>query len=234
MNRRIAVVDDDRNIRHLIESYLQHAGFDTVGLATAEEAWQLWQNDPPSLFVLDVMLPGMDGFELCRQIRQEDEIPIIIVSARDEEIDRVLGIELGSDDYLTKPFSPVELVARVKRLLYRLDVSQQGRGGVAAKGESGSIELKFAADQRSVQVGDKTVELTEKEYLFLKFLWANKNRPCSREEILNYVWGDGLHANDRMVDTVVKRLRKKLTGMSVESVWGYGYRLRIEGHPGEA
>ncbi len=118
-NYLIAIVDDDEHIRNLVEAYLKKENYRTIGLETAEEAWTLWKNNPPDMWVLDIMLPGMDGYEFCRRIRNEAEVPIIMISARDNEVDKILGLELGSDDYLVKPFSPRELVARIKRQLHK-------------------------------------------------------------------------------------------------------------------
>ena len=118
-NYLIAVIDDDQHIRNLVEAYLRKEGYRTVGLGTAEEAWEMRRTNPPDMWVLDIMLPGMDGFELCRRIRAEAEVPIIMISAKDSEVDKILGLELGSDDYMVKPFSPRELVARIKRQLNR-------------------------------------------------------------------------------------------------------------------
>src|SRR5690625_3481782 len=119
MSKHIAIVEDDTNIQHIVSSYLKKEGYHVSLFKTAEAAWELWQTNPPDMWILDIMLPGMDGYEFCKQIRKSSEVPIIIISAKDEEFDKVLGLELGSDDYLTKPFSPRELVARVKRLFKR-------------------------------------------------------------------------------------------------------------------
>lgn len=133
MSQFIAIVDDELHIRQIVEAYLQREGYRTIGVSSAEEALQLRKVMPPDLWVLDIMLPGMDGYEFCRQIRNDDEVPIIMISAKDEEVDKIMGLELGSDDYLTKPFSPRELVAKVNRLLFRWSMQQANPGtGCAA------------------------------------------------------------------------------------------------------
>ncbi|HJV47307.1 MAG TPA: response regulator transcription factor [Bacillota bacterium] len=228
MNKQlIAVVDDDDNIRQLVEAYLQKEGFQTAGLGSAEDAWVFWKNTPPDLWVLDIMLPGMNGYEFCRKIRAEAEVPIIIISARDEEVDKILGLELGSDDYLTKPFSPRELVARVKRILNRWTTYQKGIG----KDHDHQIhlgQLLLITEERRVCWEDQEVEVTAKEFVMLHTLATSPNRAFAREELLSLVWGSDYFGSDRAVDDLIKRLRKKMVGLPIETVWGYGYRLRKE------
>ncbi len=225
----IAVVDDDVNIRQLVEAYLHREGYRTIGLSTAEEAWDLWQTAPPDLWVLDIMLPGMDGYEFCRRIRSDTEVPIIMISARDEEVDKILGLELGSDDYLTKPFSPRELVARVKRILHRTRSLQQTNGSLPSPKKPWLANLEIQQDEHRVFWQAQEIELTTKEYQLLEYLVAWPNRAFTREELLTYVWGADYFGSNRAVDDIVKRLRKKLTNLPLESIWGFGYRLRVEG-----
>lgn len=236
---RVAIVDDDMNIRELVEAYLQKEGYKTIGLGSAEEALELSLTSPPDLWVLDIMFPGMDGYELCRRIRMESDVPIIMISARDEEVNKIMGIELGSDDYMTKPFSPRELVVRVNRLLYRWKKWYEQHEGSVHFDVQKRLD-RFSADpiipgleilegERFVRWQGEEVELTEKEVLLLKHLAKRVNHACSREELLNEVWGHQYKVTDRTVDDVIKRLRKKMYGLVVETVWGYGYRLRSSG-----
>lgn len=232
-NYLIAVVDDDPNIRNLVEAYLQKDNYRTVGLHSAEAAWELWRTSPPDLWVLDIMLPGMDGYELCRRIRQEAEVPIVIISAKDNEVDKVLGLELGSDDYLVKPFSPRELVARIKRLLHRWYVirSAGAEDSAPAPVISPQVEigqLRLAYEERRVFWQGEEADLTLKEYELLRVFAEHPNRAFARDELLNAVWGDDYFGSDRAVDHLIKRVRKKLGGLPVEAVWGHGYRLRTE------
>ncbi|WP_152395526.1 response regulator transcription factor [Paenibacillus guangzhouensis] len=226
-NYRIAVVDDDLNIRQLVESYLQKENMETIGLGTAEEAWILWENNPPDMWVLDIMLPGMDGYELCRKIRANAEVPIIMVSARDDEVDKILGIELGGDDYMVKPFSPRELVARVKRQLQRMQKLRMKEEELQLDEEVvmalGELRL-LLHDRRAVWRGIE-IDLTSKEFDLLKLFVERPNRAFARDEILQLVWGDDYFGSDRAVDHLVKRLRKKVEDLPVEAVWGLGYRL---------
>ncbi|WP_379129503.1 response regulator transcription factor [Paenibacillus sp. sgz500958] len=231
-NYLIAVVDDDQNIRHLVEAYLHKENYRTIGLDNAEEAWELWKTSPPDMWVLDLMLPGMDGYELCRRIRKEAEVPIIMISARDSEVDKILGLELGSDDYLVKPFSPRELVARVKRQLQRwykltgsTEVVTQPEG--PSKLEIG--RLLFMLEERRVYWYGEERELTLKEYDLLKVLAEHPNRAFTRDELLTMVWGEDYYGSDRAVDHLIKRIRKKMDNLPIEAVWGHGYRLRTDG-----
>jgi two-component system response regulator CssR len=230
---RIAIVDDDANIRQIVEAYLQKEGYTTVGLDTAEDALRLWQENPPDLWVLDIMLPGMNGYEFCRRIRMETETPIIMISARDEEVDKILGLELGSDDYLTKPFSPRELVARVNRALRRWEQMKQRLSGTAGEAaeehlpaEASDSSLVLDMEKRQLFWKGKEVEVTAKEFQLLRFLADHPNRAFSRDELLTLVWGDDYYGSDRVVDDLIRRIRKKLDGIPLETVWGFGYRLR--------
>lgn len=229
---QIAVVDDDVQIREIVEAYLQKEGYLTIPLSSAEEAWELWKNDPPDMWILDIMLPGMNGFELCRNIRKEAEVPIVMISARDEDVDKILGLELGSDDYLTKPFSPRELVARVNRLFHRLSSTkypvQEESSSSLARTLITAGELRLSLEERRIFWREAEIEMTFKEFKLLQTLAEQPNRAFSRDELLNLVWGDDYFGSDRAIDDLVKRLRRKLIGLPVETVWGHGYRLRVE------
>ncbi|QHT64070.1 response regulator transcription factor [Paenibacillus lycopersici] len=235
----IAVVDDDLNIRNLVEAYLHKEQFHTIGLGSAEEALQLWANDPPDLWVLDIMLPGMDGYELCRRIRDEADVPIIMISAKDNEVDKILGIELGGDDYLVKPFSPRELVARVKRQLQRWYKSRAAAEPADATRAASSPpawqtsvdvgDLRILPNERRVFLGKEELDLTFKEFDLLRAFAEHPNRAFTRDELLVLVWGDDYFGSDRAVDHLIKRLRKKAERLPIEAVWGHGYRLRADG-----
>lgn len=224
MNYHIGVVEDDPNIQNIVSAYLKKDGFTITVLGSAEDAWQLWETKPPNMWILDIMLPGMDGYDFCKKIREESDVPIIIISAKDEEIDKILGIELGGDDYLTKPFSPRELVARVKRLFKRTNGVQH---------ESETEQDKLWIDELLIRKNDRRlfwkgqeIEVTTKEYEMLLLFVENANRAFSREELLVKIWGEDYFGSDRAVDDLVKRIRKKLDDIQLETVWGYGYRLR--------
>jgi two-component system response regulator CssR len=226
---RIAVVDDDQNIRQIVTAYLQKEGYEAIPLESAEEALLLWEQAPPDLWVLDIMLPAMNGYEFCRRLRAETEAPIIMISARDEEVDKILGLELGSDDYLTKPFSPRELVARVNRALRRWDQMKSRSLDPSEQTLLSSDQLVLDLEKRQALWQGTEVVTTLKEFELLRFLVDHPNRAFSREELLNSVWGHDFYGSDRAVDDLVRRIRKKMSGIPLETVWGYGYRLRCSG-----
>ncbi|GGM34168.1 DNA-binding response regulator [Paraliobacillus quinghaiensis] len=227
MKHHIFIVEDDTNIRDIVAAYLKKEGYHVSTIDNAEQAWQLSRAETPDMWILDIMLPGMDGYELCKKIRQESEVPIIIISAKDEEVDKILGLELGSDDYLTKPFSPRELVARVKRLFKRVDATHVDHDS-EQKDFFQVGDLRLDAQDRRVFWKGQEVEVTAKEFDMLHILIRNQNRAFAREELLALIWGEDYFGSDRAVDDLIKRLRKKIDGLPVETVWGFGYRLRNE------
>lgn len=223
LKQHVAVIEDDPNIQNIVSAFLKKEGFEVTVLSSAEEGMVLWAENPPDMWILDIMLPGMDGYEFCKQIRKDSDAPIIIISAKDEEIDKILGLELGGDDYLTKPFSPRELVARVKRVFKRVGSAKS----IAEKQDSVRIDnLLIYKNDRRVFWNDLEVEVTTKEFDMLLLFAENVNRAFSREELLVQVWGEDYYGSDRAVDDIVKRIRKKFPEMPLETVWGYGYRLR--------
>ncbi|WP_018132251.1 response regulator transcription factor [Effusibacillus pohliae] len=225
--KTIFIVDDDEKVREIIERYLQAEGYQVRTFDRAEPAVEAWQQSEPDMFIIDIMMPGIDGYELCRKIRAESMVPIIMVSAKDEEVDKIVGFELGSDDYLSKPFSPRELVARVKTMFRRLDALQAGS---AAKQQILRIEdLTFYLEERRVVKEEEEIPFTTKEYDLLSFLAMNRNKAFTREQLLNQVWGYEYLGDERAIDDLVKRLRKKLravdSAVEIKTVWGYGYKL---------
>lgn len=223
MAYHVGIVEDDPNIQNIVTAYLEKDGFLVTALDSAEEAWELWEVNPPEMWILDIMLPGMDGYDFCKKIRQQSDVPIIIISAKDDEIDKILGIELGGDDYLTKPFSPRELVARVKRLFNRVQTTN-----VQTTNRIKAGRLLIYKHQRRIFWEGKEQDITTKEYDMLLLFAESPNRAFSREELLVSVWGEDYFGSDRAVDDLVKRIRKKTEGIPLETVWGYGYRLRSE------
>ena len=224
MSYTIGVVEDDKNIQNIVRAYLEKEGYAVIIMSTGEEGWEVWQANPPDMWILDIMLPGMDGYEFCKRIRMESEVPIIIISAKDDEIDKILGLELGGDDYLTKPFSPRELVARVKRLFKRTSFDRQTKQQNLERMKVG--ELLIYLDERRIFWDGDEFEVTTKEYDMLLLFAQNPNRAFSREELLLNIWGNDYFGSDRAVDDLVKRIRKKIPDIPLETVWGYGYRLR--------
>jgi len=220
--RQIHVVEDEKGVRELLVRYLEHEGYRVFPHADGEGLLAAIAQQGADLIVLDIMLPGLDGLELCKRIRAKHQTPIIFVSARSEEFDRILGIELGGDDYLVKPFSPRELLARIRAIFRRIE--QQ----VAEQGTANHLDLTLDFAARIARVGTLTLELTNKEFELLKFLLENKGRAFTREQLLTAVWGYSYLGDSRSVDDLVRRIRKKLEGVSqveVATVWGYGYRV---------
>lgn len=223
----IMVVDDDPNIAQLVKLYLEKEGFDVSVETRGDDAMAAFQKNPPSLMLLDVMLPGLDGWQVCRGIRQMSNIPIIMLTAKDETFDKVLGLELGADDYVTKPFEGKELVARVKAVLRR-----------AAPGESEKNTLSFpgltiSLEKYEVHFQGKLIEMPPKELEVLYFLASHQNRVFTREQLLEQVWGFDFFGDSRTVDVHIKRLREKLQGSEslgwqIRTVWGVGYKFEVK------
>ena len=215
----IVVVDDEPNIADLVGMYLEREGFRVLQAATGGAGIQAFTDHRPRLMVLDVGLPDLDGLEVCKRIRQTSQVPIIFLTARDGEIDRVLGLELGADDYLTKPFSPAELVARVKAVLRRVDGAPPPEVVHAGR-------VTIDAGRREARVDDHVVELTTKEFDLLKFLAERPGLALSRQQILDGVWGYDWYGDIRTVDVHIAQVRKKLDdAVNISTVRGVGYRL---------
>jgi DNA-binding response OmpR family regulator len=219
----IVVVEDDQNIADLVELYLRQEGFRVVQAATGERGIEAVRDQRPRMVILDVGLPGgMDGLEVCRRLRTGSDVPILMLTARDGEIDRVLGLELGADDYVTKPFAPRELVARVKAILRRTDgPAREAAPEVLLAGDV-EVDLKRREARRDGQV----VALATREFDLLRYLAENEGLALSRQQILDAVWGADWYGDERTIDVHVRQLRKKLgPGLPLATVWGVGYRL---------
>lgn len=220
----VVIVEDDANIADLVELYLRRDGFRPYQAGTGERALEVIAERRPKLVLLDIGLPGeLDGIDVCRLVRAESDVPIIFLTARDDEIDRVLGLELGADDYVTKPFSPRELVARVKAILRRADAAaERGRPPVIDVGEHIVVDV----GRREVQVRGAAVALATREFDLMHHLAERRGLALSRRQLLDGVWGADWIGDDRTVDVHVRQLRKKLgDDLRLETVWGVGYRL---------
>ena len=215
----ILVIEDEPNIADLVDLYLSRDGYRVVKQATGEGGLAAVRDQRPRLVVLDVGLPDIDGLEVCRRIRATSSLPVIFLTARAEEIDRVLGLELGADDYLTKPFAPAELVARVKAVLRRTDGA-----AVAEMVPAGRAVVDVG--RREVRVDDQPVDFTTKEFELLRFLATRRGLAMSRQQILDHVWGHDWYGDERTVDVHIAQVRKKLGDACViTTVRGVGYRL---------
>lgn len=224
MNDTILVVDDEQRIIDLAKMYLDQDGYKVMSATDGVTALSKILEDKPSLVVLDLMLPGMDGLEVCRRVRAESDVPIIMLTARSDDIDKIVGLELGADDYLTKPFNPRELVARVKAILRRAD-RKTSRDDAPTHISIGNLTID--AQRRSVEIDNQTVDLRMKEFDLLQTLAENPSMVFSREKLLDVVWGYDFAGETRTVDVHIAHLRHKLEGMeaTIETVWGVGYKL---------
>jgi DNA-binding response OmpR family regulator len=220
----VLLVDDEPNIIQLARLYLEREGYKVISAPDGKTALDTIRTKKPNLVVLDVMLPELDGLEVCKRLRREkNNIPVIILTARDDDIDKILGLELGADDYMTKPFNPRELTARVKAILRRAE-----RFGKEATGELVRIgNLVIDPARREVSVGDKTIQLRSQEFEVLWVLGKNRGLVLSREKLLNLAWGFEYFGQTRTVDVHIAQLRSKIegSGVHIETVTGIGYKL---------
>lgn len=216
LSYKVYLVEDDKNLNLVLTSYLEKEGWDVNSFLNGEDAVNAIIN-PPDLWILDIMLPDIDGYQLIKRIKlSTPNIPVIFISARDADIDRVVGLELGSDDYLAKPFLPRELVIRAKNLLDRYNPNSM---------INNLFPYIINNNSRLVNLGDKTIDLTSKEYDLLIYFSKNYGMALSREQILDHIWGSDYFGSDRVVDDLVRRLRKKMPKLDLETVYGYGYRV---------
>lgn len=223
MLKRIYIADDELNIRDLMHSFLEKAGYEVRSFQSGDALLTAFYLEPADLVVLDIMMPGTDGLQICNKLRNRCGVPIIIVSARDSELDRITGITMGSDDYLVKPFSPLELVARINSVFRRIELDR-GQGSQTTA-SYGNITLNAATHE--ARSNGNPINLTPTEFLLLYYLFSNSERAVSREELIKNVWQFESNADTRAADDVLKRLRKKLacSDVSIESVWGFGFKL---------
>lgn len=230
--QKILIVDDDSNISELISLYLRKEMFDTEIAEDGEEALKKYKSFAPDLVLLYLMLPGKDGYQVCREIRQLDNTPIIMLSAKGETFDKVLGLELGADDYMIKPFDSKELVARVKAVLRRY---QRDQRSVTAAGEPmQSVKypgLEVNLTNYSVTYNGQNLDMPPKELELLYFLASQPNQVFTREQLLDHIWGYEYVGDTRTVDVHIKRLREKIRGQNnwgIGTVWGIGYRFEVK------
>jgi DNA-binding response OmpR family regulator len=218
----VLVVEDESSIASFVALYLKNAGYAVRTAATGNEALAQFQASPPGLIVLDLMLPDIDGIEVCRRIRKSSDVPILMLTARDEDVDKIIGLEVGADDYLTKPFNPRELVARVKSILRR---ASPERRQVESKQLSHG-QLLIDAGRREVRVGEEEIQLAPKEFDLLWELLDHRGLVLTRDQLLERVWGYTFAGDTRTVDVHVRQLRRKLGDASpIVTVWGVGYKV---------
>ena len=230
MTHRILVVDDEPSVTDLLAYNLRKAHYEVLVAADGAEALRLVQESRPDLILLDLMIPEVDGLDVCRELRKSSNVPIIMITARGEEVDRVVGLEMGADDYVTKPFSVRELMARIKVVLRRAQKDEAEKGPAAILRGPGNLWMDV--ERRAVAVADQPIELTRLEFDLLHRLLINSGRVLTRERLLEQAWGYDYIGDTRAVDSAVKRLRAKLREASsdadcIESVRGLGYKLNV-------
>jgi DNA-binding response OmpR family regulator len=224
----ILVVEDEESIASFVSAYLRKDGYEVRTTASGRDALSLAHSERPALVVLDLMLPDLDGLEVCRRLRANSDIPVLILTARDDDMDKIVGLEIGADDYLTKPFNPRELVARVRAILRRSGNDRESREGEVL--EYG--DLRLDAGRRECWVGEQEVQLAPKEFDLLWELVDHKGLVLTRDQLLERVWGYTFAGDTRTVDVHVRQLRRKLGDASpIVTVWGVGYKV---GPPREA
>ena len=233
--QRILIVDDDYNIAELISLYLTKECFETKIVGDGEEALRVFPEFQPNLILLDLMLPGIDGYQVCRELRSTSQVPIIMLSAKGEIFDKVLGLELGADDYMIKPFDSKELVARVKAVLRRYQPPVQTPASSVTEQHGNFVEypdLIVNLTNYSVIYNGHSIELPPKELELLYFLASSPNQVFTREQLLDHIWGYEYIGDTRTVDVHVKRLREKIKDhetWSIATVWGIGYKFEVKG-----
>ncbi|MGK2964830.1 MAG: response regulator transcription factor [Tepidiformaceae bacterium] len=221
MAQRILLIDDEQNIRDLAALYLEKEGFTVEHAPNGPDGIARFDKTPPALVLLDVMMPGMDGFEVCREIRKRSDVPILMLTARNEDIDKIVGLELGADDYMTKPFNPREMVARVKAILRRFEGGRKPQNAITA------ANLSVDKARREARIDETELTLRTKEFDLLVAFVENPGIALTRDQLLESVWGYDYAGETRTVDVHVQHLRSKLigAGVQIETLRGVGYKL---------
>ena len=225
---KILIVDDEENICELVRLYIEKEGFDAIIANDGQEAVAKFNKEKPDLILLDIMLPIKDGWQVCREIRAQSKVPIIMLTAKGETFDKVLGLELGADDYVVKPFEPKELIARIRAVLRRSADSVDEK---ADEDELSFDGLKINQSTYEVYIDDKKVEMPPKEFELLYFLAKNTNKVFTRDQLLDEIWGYEFFGDSRTVDVHIKRIREKLEGenrtWALKTVWGVVYKFEV-------
>ncbi|MBS7262496.1 MAG: response regulator transcription factor [Eubacteriales bacterium] len=221
--QKILIVDDDKNICQVIKLYLENEGYATATAYNGKEGLEVFESSKFSLIILDIMMPVMDGRDMCREIRKQSDVPIIMLSAKGETFDKVLGLELGADDYMVKPFEPSELLARVKSILRRTEKQPEEADELVFN------NLRISIKNYTVEYRGEYMELPPKELELLYYLASHKNMVFTREQLLEKVWGFDFYGDSRTVDVHISRLREKLQDetWALKTVWGVGYKFEV-------
>lgn len=224
MKKMIYAADDEENIRDLIETYLKEAGFEVRVFPDGDSLLNEFKRKNCDFVVLDIMMPGTDGLEICKQIRNISKVPIIILTAKESEVDYVMGLTLGGDDYIIKPFRPSILVMRIKALMRRMEMEHAKTNEVLSFGD-----ISYSGYAKAVFFQGKNIGLSMTEMALLRYMMENPNRAIPRDELLDEIWGTDLDVESRVTDETIRRIRKKMktagSAVNISAVWGYGYRL---------
>lgn len=227
MSKYLLIADDNEGILDILKTYVTKEGFFPIIAYDGEEAVKKFEEYKPILILLDVMMPKKDGFTVCREIRQNSNVPIIMVTAKGEDGDRIMGLDIGADDYIVKPFSPGEVMARIRAVLRRLDLSEEQRDIINYPG------LSINLSDYEVRISDKPINLTKKEIEIFWILASNPGKVFSRDNLLNSIWGYEYFGDARTVDTHIKRLRSKVNiseidNWDIKTIWGVGYKFEVK------
>ncbi len=228
MNKYILIADDNEGILDILKSYVSKEGFSPLLAHDGEEAIKLFKEYSPLLLLLDVMMPNMDGFEVCREIRKNSNVPIIMITAKGEDADRIMGLDTGADDYVVKPFSPGEVMARIRAVLRRLEISDEEKKTMI---QHPGLEINIS--DYEVKIDGRPVNLTKKEIEILWLFATNPGKVFSRDNLLNSIWGYNYFGDARTVDTHIKRLRSKIdipenSSWDIKTIWGVGYKFEVK------
>ncbi|MEW9121710.1 MAG: response regulator transcription factor [Thermotaleaceae bacterium] len=226
--KKILVVEDDYNIYELITLYLKKEGYGVIGAQDGEKALSTFKEETPDLVILDIMLPKMDGWDVCRELKRISDIPIIMLTAKGETFDKVFGLKMGADDYMVKPFEPKELIARIDAVLRRYQKQALPQRQIVLP------NLMIDLDSYQIKVNNEIMELPPKEMELLYFLVKNQNRVFTREQLIENIWGYDFEGDLRTIDVHIKRLREKLSPLEIQykikTLWGVGYKFEVEKH----
>lgn len=229
LKKTIYIADDEQNIREAIKTFLESEGYDVTAFENGDLLLEAFQKYACDLVIIDVMMPGSSGFTICTEIRKVSTVPIIMLTARDSDLDYATGLSLGSDDYFTKPFSAISLVMRVKSIFRRIEFEKQNADHKEDERKLSFGDIIIDTKGKSVTVDGEEVLLTPNEYGLLKYMIEKNDQAVSRDELLESIWGYNTEIETRATDDTVRRLRKKLenSNVSIEAVWGFGFRLKV-------
>ncbi|BBF44087.1 phosphate regulon transcriptional regulatory protein PhoB [Lachnospiraceae bacterium KM106-2] len=225
----ILIADDNQDITDILETYAKREGYETLVSSDGEEAYEQFLKYNPNVVLLDVMMPKLDGYEVCRRIRRKSNVPVILISARGEDFEKIMGLDIGADDYIVKPFSPSEVMARVRAVLRRFKTVQKSMNH---DNELVIEDMKINLDEYSLYIGEEKIKLTKKEIETMWTLAGNPNKVFTRDNLLDSLWGYDYYGDSRTVDSHIKRLRAKLDQVphprwNIKTIWGMGYKFEI-------